>query len=318
MEGQRDRPDGDRVPHPAGARRAAGPRQEPRPADRCRLWRGGLCRGPHDRQPHQAAAAEIQGSRYGIRTHRNPVRPRIPLQGRLSAAGAPGAGDAVPDRRDRIGRLSGETPHDPRRQRAAAVTPPAAGATGQRRRRPLFPSRSLTRRILAINLLVLAVPLGGFAFLGDYRAGLIEAELEALRVQGRIFAGAVAGGAVFTAPGLGQRIDYRIGGQILLRLVEPTSLRARLFDPEGELIADTRLLGAPRGIVRIEELPSLEAAERSIVARLVATIERVLPGGPELPAYVESRPPTITDYPEAVAALDGLIVSAARRNQGGM
>ena len=191
-----------------------------------------------------------------------------------------------------------------------------AEAAGPRRRRRLFPSPSLTRRILAINLLVLAVPLGGFAFLGEYRAGLIEAELEALRVQGRIFAGAVAGGAVFTAPGFGQRVDPRVGGQILLRLVEPMGMRARLFDPEGELIADTRLLAAPRGIVRIEELPAPDAGERGLLDSVAGAIDDVLPGGPDLPPYVESRPSSISDYPEAVAALEGLIASVARRNHG--
>ena len=58
-----------------------------------------------------------------------------------------------------------------------------------------FLTSSLTRRILAINLLVLAVPVGGFFFLGQYQQSLIDQKIEALRVQGEVFAGAIGASA---------------------------------------------------------------------------------------------------------------------------
>ncbi len=49
---------------------AAAPRrdQEPQPADGCRLSGRHLCRRPHDRQPHQAAAAQVPRGRPGVRS----------------------------------------------------------------------------------------------------------------------------------------------------------------------------------------------------------------------------------------------------------
>ena len=52
-----------------------------------------------------------------------------------------------------------------RRRSADQTVPPRAQDAPVRRRGVRFPSVSLTRRILAINLLVLAVPVGGFFFL---------------------------------------------------------------------------------------------------------------------------------------------------------
>ena len=59
-KGAAGRSDGDRVPAAEVAGAAPRPRQEPRPADGRRLWRAHLCRRPHHRQPHQAAAQEVQ------------------------------------------------------------------------------------------------------------------------------------------------------------------------------------------------------------------------------------------------------------------
>ena len=117
------------------------------------------------------------------------------------------------------------------------------------------PSSSLTRRILAINLLVLAVPVGGFFFLDQYQESLIDAEIEALRVQGEVFAGALGAGAVVIAPGVGQLVDPVRASLMLRRLTAPTQTRARLFSENGALIADTQALMDPRGLVRVRELP---------------------------------------------------------------
>src|SRR5215469_9807113 len=54
------RADRDRISDSKIACAPARPRQKPRPADGCRLWRAYLCRRSDDRQPHQAPAKEIQ------------------------------------------------------------------------------------------------------------------------------------------------------------------------------------------------------------------------------------------------------------------
>ena len=89
-----------------------------------------------------------------------------------------------------------------------------AGRRGLRRLRWLIlwlaqrrASTSLTRRILAINLLVLLVPIVGFFILDQAPERAIESEIEKLRNLGEVFAGAVGAGAVGASPGIGQRVE---------------------------------------------------------------------------------------------------------------
>ena len=64
-------------------------------------------------------------------------------------------------------------------------------------------------------------------------------------------------------------LDFGDEGEILLpdlarqmmrRLVEPTRTRARLFDMQGRLIADSRVLRGPGDAVQVIELPPPEGA----------------------------------------------------------
>ena len=54
---------------------------------------------------------------------------------------------------------------------------------------------SLTRRIVVLNLAGLAVLVIGILYLNQWRAGLIEARVQSLRVQGEIIAAAIAASA---------------------------------------------------------------------------------------------------------------------------
>ena len=112
-------------------------------------------------------------------------------------------------------------------------------AAGKRRR--ISP---LTRRILAINVAALLIPIAGLLYLGPYRDGLIESELDALRLQAETFAGAIGEGAIEIAPTSRQLINLRIARQIIWRLSAPGTIRSRLFAPDGALIADSRYLMA--------------------------------------------------------------------------
>lgn len=202
--------------------------------------------------------------------------------------------------------------------RTEDVTP----ASPRRRRSSLFDrlaSRSLTRRILAINLIVLLVPVGGFFFLDEYQESLVAAEIDTLRVQGAAFAGALGAGAVANVPGTGQVIEPVEAGQMLRRLVEPTTSRARLFSVSGELIADTRFLRAPRGVVRIEALPppgETMSIERWLKERTDAILNW-LPARHDIPPYREAGLQTAGDYQEVRNALVAGTTSAVRRHPAG-
>src|SRR5207245_11522858 len=59
-----------------------------------------------------------------------------------------------------------------------------------------WPISPLTRRILAVNVLALALLAGGFLYLGKYQASLVGQQIEALKMQGEVFAAALGEGAV--------------------------------------------------------------------------------------------------------------------------
>src|SRR5262249_61033551 len=56
-----------------------------------------------------------------------------------------------------------------------------------------FPS--LTRRIVVLNLIGLAILVSGILYLNQFRAGLIDAKVQSLLTQGEIIAGALAASA---------------------------------------------------------------------------------------------------------------------------
>lgn len=178
------------------------------------------------------------------------------------------------------------------------------------------PSRrhiSLTWRILALNVLALVTLVVGLLYHDRYRASLIDAELDALTVQGQIVAEAIGEAAVSTNSAEGQ--DYLMANTrpLVRRLAEPANLRARLFAINGDLIADSRALTGPGGMVQIAELPPPDP-EPHIFDHVVDAYEWVLGlfSRREFQPYRESAPQVATDYPEAVRALRGETDRAVR------
>jgi two-component system sensor histidine kinase ChvG len=199
-----------------------------------------------------------------------------------------------------------------------ALAPPVTRATAgpaaeKRRRRRLSP---LTARILAVNVLALALLGLGLLYLGKYEASLIDTELLALKTQGAIFAAALGEGAVIDSVGEGEQLIPELGRQMMRRLVEPTRTRARLFDLDGHLVADSRVLRGPGGIVQINELPApTEHGVFDDIGNLVYDwIVGRLPHRADLPVYRERADPTAADYGEVTQALHGDSGKAVRRD----
>ena len=106
------------------------------------------------------------------------------------------------------------------------------------------PFSSLQRRIIFFNLIGLAILVMGVMYLNQFRSGLIELRVQALRTQGEIIAIAVAESS---AGGPGQSgYDQARANVVLNRLSQPTGVRARLYDRQLRLTGDTRSL-APSG-----------------------------------------------------------------------
>ncbi|MEE8515734.1 MAG: stimulus-sensing domain-containing protein [Alphaproteobacteria bacterium] len=179
--------------------------------------------------------------------------------------------------------------------------------------------RSLIWRILAPNVLALVILLGGLLYLGQYKRGLVESELDSLQVQGEIIAAALGEAAVTSSPLEGQDFLSGLARPMVRRLARPANLRARLFAANGELIADSRALSGPGGQVRIEELPPPQdkGGIGGIVIDSFAWVLGLLPESGGYPPYRETAVQQALDYGEAAKALNGEIGKAVRSVPGG-
>ena len=184
-------------------------------------------------------------------------------------------------------------------------------------RRGRFGRFSLTRRVLAVNMLAVALLGVGMLYLDRYERGLIDTELQALATQGAIFAAALGEGAVLQDLGEGPVLVPSLGQGMMRRLVEPTRIRARLFMTDGRLVADSRALSGPGGTIQIQELPPPDDTGPSVLQRVVDVASSLLRAHDHHPAYVEHATEVASDYPEVVRALDGKVTQVVRSDRGG-
>ncbi len=128
---------------------------------------------------------------------------------------------------------------------------------------------SITRRIIVINVIGVAVLVSGIFYLNQYRVKFIGTRVDNLSTQAQIIASAIAQTSKNNAdvaaeagqaadenkivlpsglsnPELTFRIDPEVVSPMLRDLAWPTKTRARVFDTDGTLISDSRQL-SPRG-----------------------------------------------------------------------
>lgn len=191
-------------------------------------------------------------------------------------------------------------------------------------------SKTLLRRIMFANLIGLAVLLSGVFYLAQYRAGLIEAQGDSLKVQGESFASLIASNATreagtgrivlnpdmlpemegahkllhddgFAAMQLSIRPD-RVA-PLFTRLPETT--RARVYATDGVLIVDSnRLLKSGQLTTPDTADPTDRSSGRQRVrtawTRFMAWLQRG-----QIPVYREIEGANGRSYPEVAAALKG-------------
>jgi two-component system sensor histidine kinase ChvG len=102
---------------------------------------------------------------------------------------------------------------------------------------------------------------------------------------------------------------------VLRRLISPTKTRARIYDPYGYLILDSRNLYIPGEVLRFD-LPPPSADKPSILQRAWSAFRNWLGRG-DLPLYRELGPDAGKDYPEVAGALLGHKESMVRVNELG-
>ncbi len=138
----------------------------------------------------------------------------------------------------------------------------------------------LLRRILLVNLVPLALLLAAVLYLDQYQDGLLEAEVSALREQARIYAGALGESAVRVTDPNNPVLIPEIARPLLRRLTEPTpNAEAKIYAPDGALIADSRVRPGAGGAVTTEPLPppTPRGTVVGIVGQVYDWLTRVLP-----------------------------------------
>lgn len=185
------------------------------------------------------------------------------------------------------------------------------------------PFSSLGRRIMAINLFSVVFLAGGILYLDQFRIGLIEARLQALTTNGRMIAGALGEAALREASLNGQTLRLSLTSRsirrVLRRLSVITNTPAKIFDREGDLIADSRfLISAGRDIV-YEPLPPPETISpvRVFYEKMYDFAAGLIPTTRDYPLYPRSTYTTVEDFEEVGWALRGDIGAVIRQTKTG-
>ena len=150
---------------------------------------------------------------------------------------------------------------------------------------------SLTRRIVSLNIAGLLALVASILYLSQFRAGLIDARAQSLLVQAEIIAGAIAASATvqtnsltidperladlkagdtLKGPEEDSTLDFPINPErvapVLKTLISPTKTRARIYDPSGGLLLDSRTL---ENVIKFDLPPPVSTPniyERSVIA----------------------------------------------------
>jgi two-component system sensor histidine kinase ChvG len=158
-------------------------------------------------------------------------------------------------------------------------------------RRKLIPGSRLGGLIIALNLLGLAILIGGALVLNEMRRGLINAQIDSLTTQGEFIANVIDRAATMGEPIPQLEVDR--AAQTLQLLFIPRSQRARLFDADGHELADSytvsdrvekrllppaRKLGTPAPPAQND--PSRPAKKEAARKALQQEVARALKGKP--------------------------------------
>jgi two-component system sensor histidine kinase ChvG len=189
-------------------------------------------------------------------------------------------------------------------------------STVLRRRRQSRRHSPLTRRILLLNIVPVALLALGAVYLSDYEDELIDAELASLLVQGEMVAAGIAEVAVIGGETTTNRLDAEAARQLLTRLVKPTGVRARLFSETGELLGDSSVL-SETGRIHVTPLPApeeqqAEPPQQHWTDQIGDWLGRQFSHSDRFPEYIERQNPTQRDFPEVASALRGFNASAVR------
>jgi two-component system sensor histidine kinase ChvG len=127
-------------------------------------------------------------------------------------------------------------------------------------------------RILAVNIMALAILVGSLLYLGRYQDRIIATQLTAMTLQARIIASAVAQDAIVIDEKDESILSPLLARLMVRRLAETTETRTRLFDADDTLLADSRTLLGKTGKIEIEGLPDDDRSKAGWGARQIGAL----------------------------------------------
>lgn len=160
-----------------------------------------------------------------------------------------------------------------------ATAKPERGGKPRRRKPSRFrwlPGSRLGRLIVVLNVLGLAVLIAGALVLNEFRRGLVEARKDSLTTQGELMATIIDRAATVGEPQ--PMMDATSAGELLQMLANPKTQRARLFDAQGRVVADSEWV---TDRVEWKVLPPARARENAGGLNLDLTMRRSPPRRPE-------------------------------------
>lgn len=157
-------------------------------------------------------------------------------------------------------------------------------------------SLSLTARIMAVNLFVLALLGAGLFFLDSYRVRLIAERELAARSQ-----------AAFVAASL-PLVDAENRSAYIVSFARQFQSRVRIYDARGTKLVDSFQAAAPTYVLRD---PAKEPW-RKVAARAIDKVVDFMVGAEALNPFVEPKSDTANAWPEVAKAEPGKPVSLAR------
>nr|WP_093314712.1 ATP-binding protein [Sphingomonas jatrophae] len=152
---------------------------------------------------------------------------------------------------------------------------------------------SLGNRILAVNIIALALLAGGFFYLDTYRDRLVDQRLNEAAIRAQLIAEAIDA----APPANRDRIAHRLGAS--------TRQRIRLYAPGGERLLDSFAAGPPAYTLRD---PADEPWRRHVARFLDRVTDRIV-GAFRPDRFVEPAADRLAAWPEAREALrrDGVV-----------
>lgn len=140
----------------------------------------------------------------------------------------------------------------------------------------------LTWRILAVNIIALAMLAGGFSYIDSYRIRIIDAKLEQSQREMELLASAL------------KAAEPSRQNELIVAFSSRLNNRIRLYGPDGSLRADSFRLGGPRYAL---VLPMEEPYKRHVARFLDKVVDKIV-GAKNLPYYHEPKLDVVANWPE--------------------